>query len=72
MLFPTYFHDVRALQEQMLLQQGMTAADVQITLDAAAVSATPAANAITGFIGTVVTGIIMSTVVAIWVRAKRV
>ena len=62
---------VRALLEQMLLQQGLTGADIQVTLDAAAVSATPAANAIAGFIGTVVTGIIISAVVAIWVRGRR-
>lgn len=67
--FPDYFADLAATQRQMLEAQGMSEARIEETTRATAAT-TPMAQAMTGFIGTLITGIVASAVIAIWVRAK--
>lgn len=68
--FPDYFTELEAMQRQMLAAQGKSAAEIEAEVAAGKVAATPMANAMAGFIGTLVTGIIASAVIAIWVRAR--
>ena len=67
--FPDYFTEAEALRRQALAAQGKLAAEIEQTIIAERSSATPMANAMAGFIGTLVTGIVVSALIAIWVRA---
>ncbi len=69
-VFPNYFAEITALQEQMLRDQGKTEEVIRTTMDLAAKTNTPMASAVGGFIGTVVTGLLASLVIAGFVRAK--
>jgi hypothetical protein len=53
----------------MLEIQGLPQAEIE-ELVRATTDTTPMAQAMTGFIGTLITGIVASAVIAIWVRAK--
>jgi predicted lipid-binding transport protein (Tim44 family) len=54
----------------MLESQGKSAAEIAEALRANAATATPMAQAMSGFLGTLITGILVSAIIAIWVRAK--
>ena len=69
--FPDYFDELEAVQRQVLAAQGRTAAQVETEVMAFRTSATPMAYAMSGFLGTLVTGIIASAVIALVVRAPR-
>ena len=69
--FPEYFEEVNAAARQMMLAEGKTEAEIQETLAAAASAQTPIRNARTGFMGTFVTGVIATGLIAVWVRARR-
>lgn len=67
--FPDYFTDLEAMQRQMLAEQGMAQADIDEAVRTSAAISTPMAQAMSGFIGTLITGILASAVIAIWVKA---
>jgi hypothetical protein len=69
-VFPNYFADVRAAGEETMRSQGMVEADITAQLDAMAPMQTTFMNAISGFIGTVLTGILVSLVIAIFFKKK--
>ena len=69
-LFPNYFKDMAAMTEQALRAAGKPDADITAAMDVYRKSATPAANALSGFIGTVCTGLVASLGIAAFVRAK--
>ena len=69
-VFPSWLSDVRAMQEQALRAKGMSDADVRQMLDMAAKGMTPIGQAIAGFIGTMVTGVCASLLIAVFVRAR--
>ena len=68
--FPDYFTELNAAQRDMMRAQGKTDAEIAAAVDAAAVMQTPLANALAGFFGTFVTGVVASAVIGIWVRAR--
>jgi hypothetical protein len=68
--FPDYFRELEAMQREMLAKQGMAQAEIDAAVQAAAVAATPMANAMLGFIMTLITGILATAIIAIFVRAK--
>jgi hypothetical protein len=68
--FPEYFEEVNAVSREMMRKEGKTDAEIQATLAAAAPMQTPVRNAMIGFWGTVMTGIVTTALVAIWVRAR--
>ena len=68
--FPEYFDEINRAQREMMAKQGMPEAEIEAAVRAAAPLQTPMVNALMGFIGTVVTGIVASAVIAIWIRAK--
>ena len=69
-LFPDYFQELAVLQEEQLRQAGKSEAEIRSTLDAAAPFRRPLMNAAMGFLGTFMTGVIVSAIVGIWISAR--
>lgn len=69
--FPDYTSALEAATRASLQQQGRTEAEIAEALRANAASATPMAQAMSGFIGTLITGIVASAVIAIFIGGKR-
>jgi hypothetical protein len=67
--FPDYFQELESMQRRILAEQGKSAAEIDEAVRAATAMATPMAQAMSGFIGTLITGIVASAVIAIKVRA---
>jgi TM2 domain-containing membrane protein YozV len=68
--FPNYFAELETINRQLLQSQGKSAAEIEEAVRATASTATPMGQAMAGFIGTLLTGIIASAVIAIFVRRK--
>ena len=68
--FPDYFREIEAANRQMLQAEGKSAAEIDETIRVNAGMATPMGQAMGGFIGTLVTGILASALIAIVVRRK--
>lgn len=68
--FPDYFREIEVVYRTMLQQQGKTEAEIAAEVSAWSAGQTPMRQAMMGFIGTFVTGVTMSAVLAIWVRAR--
>jgi hypothetical protein len=69
-VFPDYFNEVERTYRATLQQQGKSEADIAAAVQASAASGTPMAQAMGGFVGTLVTGIVASAVIAIFVRRR--
>lgn len=70
-LFPKYFEEVREAGRQIYTAQGMTEAQVAAALDAQAAMQTPFLQALLGAVMTVVTGLVVSLVLAAFLRKKE-
>ena len=70
LVFPEYFEEVNAVSREMMLNEGKSQAEIRDVLAAAAPMQTPLRNALIGFIGTFVSGVISTAVIAVWVRAR--
>jgi hypothetical protein len=68
--FPAYFDELQAMQRQMLAAQGKAPDQIEAELQAAAAMSTPLAQALAGFAGTLITGIVASALIATRVRAE--
>ena len=68
--FPNYFADLRAIHENMLLDSGMAAAEVQKMVEAQQAMQTPFFQALFGAIGTIVTGVVVSAINGLFFRKK--
>jgi TM2 domain-containing membrane protein YozV len=68
-VFPNYFSDIEQAYRAMLQRQGRTDAEIAAAIQASAASATPMAQAMSGFIGTLVTGIVASAIIGLFLRA---
>ncbi len=69
--FPDYFQELEAVQRTMLAQQGATEAEIEQKIAADRGFNTPMNQALLGFTGTLITGILASAIIAIWVRSKH-
>ena len=69
-VFPNYFADIEHAYRTALQQQGKTDAEIAAAIRASAASATPMAQAMSGFIGTLVTGIVASAIIGLFVRRR--
>jgi hypothetical protein len=69
-IFPNYFEELRAVNREMLLGAGKTEAEVAEIVAASRPMETPFVQAIMGFIGTAVTGLIASIPIAAILRKK--
>jgi len=70
MAFPEYFEEVRRAGEELFRAQGMSEVDIQTRLDMMAATQTPFMQAFLGLIGTTITGVIVSLILAIFLRKK--
>ena len=70
-LFPNYSHELESMYRAALEKQGKSNADIVAAVQANAASWTPMSQAMSGFIGTLVTGILSSAAIGYFVRAKR-
>jgi hypothetical protein len=68
--YPNYFKELEAVYRQTLLQQGKTEAETNELVRTALEGTTPMGQAMQGFIGTLVTGIVASAIISIWIRAR--
>ncbi len=69
-LFPDYFERTRAVTEAQLRGAGMSEAEVAAQLDALAPMQTPVAQAAAGLIGTALTGLVASLILAAFLRKR--
>jgi hypothetical protein len=69
-VFPNYFVEIRALGEEMLKAKGMSDIQIKAALDAQAPMQTSFMQALFGFIGTVLTGPIVSLVLGLFLKKK--
>ena len=67
--FPNYFEEADAISREMMLKEGKTDAEIQKTLDEAAPMQAPLPNALIGFVGTFITGVLATAVISVWLRA---
>jgi len=70
-VFPDYFSELNAAQREFMQRAGKSEQEITAAIDAAAGMQTPMSQAMAGFFGTFVTGVVASAIIAIWVRAKR-
>jgi hypothetical protein len=68
--FPEYFAEMQAGYRTMLQQQGKSEAEIAILVQNEMSGQTPMSQAMAGFLGTLITGIVASAVIALWVRSK--
>lgn len=69
-VFPTYFADMKAMLEGILTAQGKTPEQIQVAMAKQAPMLTPLMSSCTGFIGTIVTGLMVSLLGAVLIRHK--
>jgi hypothetical protein len=70
-VFPNYFTELAAVQEQMLRTAGQTEEQIRQTMEMTAKTSTPMLQALFGFLGTVITGIVVSMIIGAFVKAKK-
>lgn len=68
--FPDYFDQLEAAERRRLAAEGRSPTEIEEAIVDFRTTATPMASAMSGFIGTLVTGIIASAAIAVGVRAK--
>ena len=71
-VFPEYFSEIEQMGRQVMQQQGKSEAEIAEALGTSRGMATPMAQALAGFTGTLITGIVASAAIALVVRAKPV
>lgn len=68
--YPDYFAELEAVERQLLEAAGRSPAEIEATIEAERSGKTPMAYAMSGFLGTLITGIVASAVTAVFVRKK--
>jgi len=68
--YPDYFNEIQAAQAEMLKSAGLSEADIKSQVAASAAMQTPFMNALTGVIGTVVTGVVVAAIAGAFLRKK--
>jgi len=68
--FPEYFAEIERMGREVMRQQGKSAEEIATALEASRLLATPMTQAMAGFTGTLITGIVASAAIALVVRAK--
>jgi hypothetical protein len=69
-VFPSYFADIRQVGEEMLRAKGMSEEMIKTQFDQQATFQTPFMSAFLGFLGTAITGLIVSLIVGAFLRKK--
>ena len=69
LLYPNFFVEVNEMSREVMRKAGQNEAQIKAAIDAAAGWQTPVRGAASAVIATVMTGIVASAIIAIWVRA---
>jgi hypothetical protein len=69
-VFPTYYEDMKAMAERIMVARGLTPDQVQTGLAKQASLNTPLVQSFMGFIGTFVTGLLVSLIGAAFIRHR--
>jgi hypothetical protein len=70
-LYPNSFAEVNEMSREVMRKAGQSEEQIRAAIDAAAPGQTPVMSALFGVIGAMMTGIIASAIIAIWVRARN-
>ncbi|HSN98432.1 MAG TPA: DUF4199 domain-containing protein [Candidatus Nanopelagicales bacterium] len=70
-VFPHYFEELQAVHAEMLKAAGKTEAEIATEVQAAAAAQTPFMQAFMGLIGTTLTGLVASLLIAIFARSPK-
>lgn len=70
-VFPDYFRELATVQEQQLRAAGRPEPEIRQMMEMTAKTSTPAMQALFGFLGTLITGVVVSAIIGAFVRAKR-
>jgi hypothetical protein len=69
-VFPDYFQEINTISRDMMAREGKSPAEIQQAMDAAAAWQTPVMNALAGFLGTFITGVMATAVIAAFIRQR--
>jgi hypothetical protein len=69
--YPDYFTELESMQVELLQQQGVPEPEIARRVSESRAANTPMGQALQGFVYTLITGIVVSAIVAIWVRSRR-
>lgn len=70
-VFPNYFVELEELHRQMLTEAGKSAEEIEILVNQAKVGQTPFMQALSGMLGTIFTGFIISLILGAIYRKKN-
>lgn len=68
--FPDYFSEINAMSRDLMTRAGRSEAEIERAIADVAPMQTPLGYAFAGFVGTFVTGVVATAIIAIWVRAR--
>ena len=68
--FPSYFTEIREMQEHAMRDAGIDEARIADVMAGAERAFTPMRQAIQGFIGTVITGLVAAAIAGTWIRHR--
>ena len=68
--FPRYFDELAQAHREVLQQRNLDPAEIERQVRHRREAATPMGQALEGFLGALVTGIVGSAVIAIWIRKR--
>lgn len=68
--YPHYFAEINQMSREVMRRNNQSEEQIAAAINAVAGWQTPVMAALAGFIGTVMTGIIASAIIAIWIRAR--
>ena len=70
--FPNYFDEINAMMREVMAKAGTSEAEITQAIDSAKAGQTSVGYAVQGFIGTFMTAVIASAIIALWIRARPV
>lgn len=70
--FPNYFDEINTMMREVMAKAGTSEAEINQAIDAAKAGQTSLGYAMQGFVGTFMTGVIASAIIALWIRARPV
>ena len=70
-VFPGYFDELRTVHAEMLRNAGTSEAEIAAELERGAQMQTTMMQAVVGFVGTVLTGVVGSLIMAVFIRKKQ-
>jgi hypothetical protein len=69
-VFPTYYADLRAMSERVMVAQGWTPERIAAEMEKQKRMLTPMGSSMMGFIGTTVTGLVVALIAAVLIRDR--